>query len=319
MKPNRFLTVFMLVITIFSLFAIGVCADEETHWCNTCQENHTGSFPNSITKFAWEMNDVVNSGNIFDTTTNEVLKLNMTGSGNVSGETYDENLANSFQNMWTALKTPYDTIALPGKILLIIYVMIEAIQQTSIKTISIEDVMKMIMKCAIGIIVIENGYMVLSLIIDLGSGLFDTIYSASVQSSAGINVCNFETAIEYSPVEAIGSMLSNLIPWLIIQFAKVVVFVAAWSRILEIGARTVMAPLGMADIITEGQHGNGMRYLRKYFACALQGAVIMASTKVYGATVSVLPINLITHCALTVVLIVIMFRSRDYAEQIAGV
>jgi len=44
----------------------------------------------------------------------------------------------------------------------------------------------------------------------------------------------------------------------------------------------------MSDIITEGVRGNGMRYLRKFLACALQGAVLLASTKAYVVQLAVL-------------------------------
>ena len=74
-----------------------------------------------------------------------------------------------------------------------------------------------------------------------------------------------------------------IVPYLITWFPTILVKVACYARSIEIIVRTMLAPIGMADIYSEGTRGPGFRYLRKFLAVNLQAVVILGI--LYAATI----------------------------------
>lgn len=327
MKLKRLMMFFLLILVVFSVFIIPVEAKEQSYYCGFCRETHKGEFKDYITKNAYEMYDTVYGGNIFGDSTNEILKFNAGSVDDIpEGAVYNKNLLQSFKELWSKIKKPYNTIAQVGKILLMIFVMIQFLETTSIRNINVEDIFKMVLKVAIGIIVIDYGYDILSLILEISSSTFDSVFSGKIEIISQNAECMFYYLINKSWLDTWTIFLGLFPAWLVMQLAKAIVYIVAWSRILELCVRGMFAPIGMADIITQGIHGNGIKYLRKFFSCALQGAIILASTRIYSVVVnsvtvkpSLSVVDSFLHIALIFVLIVIVLRSKEYANNIAGV
>lgn len=321
MKLKKTISIIFTVIVISLLFCMTASAADgtQTYYCHICGENHTGSFSNYITEWAWEVNDTVYGGDIFSSSTNEVLRFSISGSSQENGDAFDKELAVSFKKLWDAIEIPYNNLALVGKMLLVIYVMVQTLRETSIKNLHLEPVFKMLMKMMIGVIIIDNGYVILTALLNLSSSIFTVIKNGTI-STKGTGSCNFNEALDYGILDALSSIMTNILPFLIMQIARVLVYIAAWSRILEICVRAMFTPVGIADIVTKGLHGNGMRYIRKFFSCALQGAVIMASVKVYSAAYGAIQFNSwVVQAAMSLVLVVIVFKAKDFCDSVAGV
>ena len=122
------------------------------------------------------------------------------------------------------------------------------------------------------------------------------------------------------------------LPWLLTKIMGLVVQAVCWSRLIDIILRGGFAPIGCASMAQEGFAGNGFRYLKKFFASCLQGAIIagilMLSNKI-GATlfhgmliddenvVSILA-TVISMLVVNFIQIMCIVKSGQFANEIAG-
>jgi len=76
-------------------------------------------------------------------------------------------------------------------------------------------------------------------------------------------------------VAPIGAIFSVALPFLISNITKLTIYLATYSRLIELFVRGALVPLALPSIIFEGTRGPGIEALKKYFAVVLQGAVLL--------------------------------------------
>ena len=76
---------------------------------------------------------------------------------------------------------------------------------------------------------------------------------------------------------------TTLLFWAVTWISSLVVLVVAFSRVLELAIRAVFAPIAIVDIFENGTSGAGFRYVKKYMAVTIQGAVIMMILAMVGS------------------------------------
>lgn len=103
----------------------------------------------------------------------------------------------------------------------------------------------------------------------------------------------------------------------IIQLASSLVIYAVAA---EIGIRYIFTPIAIADLYSERFRSNGWMWLKKLFACSMQGAVIFMIIFVINIIKkSVNTFDPITNTAINLTMIGMFAKSRSVANDIIGV
>lgn len=140
------------------------------------------------------------------------------------------------------------------------------------------------------------------------------------------------TQIEYNwftntgaSIMNIGSSLSGAFGSLTSLFGNGIVQLASslvvYAVAIEIAVRYVFTPLAIADLYSERFRSNGWMWLKKLFACALQGAVIyiiIFATDIFKNSLHA-SFSVITNTAINLTMIGMFAKSRQIANDIIGV
>ena len=127
---------------------------------------------------------------------------------------------------------------------------------------------------------------------------------------------NIGAGIEASLSNAFGS-LTGLIGSGIVQLASSLVIYAVAA---EIGIRYIFTPIAIADLYSEKFRSNGWMWLKKLFACSMQGAVIFMIIFVINIIKeSINTFDPITNTAINLTMIGMFAKSRSVANDIVGV
>jgi hypothetical protein len=125
------------------------------------------------------------------------------------------------------------------------------------------------------------------------------------------------------------------VPYLLVQILTLVLKATCYGRFFEIVIRGGFASIGCVSMVQDGFSGHGLRYLKKYAAACLQGAVIMGALVVGGKMTSSIMLGAFGGGSVTnmgqllgasftsaiVVLTEVMFclKANSVANDIAGV
>lgn len=75
-----------------------------------------------------------------------------------------------------------------------------------------------------------------------------------------------------------------LVMWILHWVVMIGVYVAAASRLLDIGWRMAAMPIGIADVFEGGMHSNGVRYFKSFVAAVLSGGLMLLIVNIGMAT-----------------------------------
>lgn len=184
--------------------------------------------------------------------------------------------------VWIAAEGLYDTFKSLGFMFCCLYFLIDLIDKTTKEQLNPEHFMRQFIKLLVAILIIENGLTLIGYFFDLTSGLIDSIGSNT--NTQSIDFTMLDAVAEYAnqknwilgTLVGIGEMTTLLVPSIASLIAKAIITIQCWSRFIEISIRVVFAPIGMADMFSDGLHGTGFRYLKKLLSVLLQGVMIIA-------------------------------------------
>jgi hypothetical protein len=118
-----------------------------------------------------------------------------------------------------------------------------------------------------------------------------------------------------------GTILRYLITAALTAVSISIMILMCFGRVFEVMVRFVFAPIGLAQLVSGGARGAGMRYIKKFAACCLSGAICvmaigatavmqdMANVQMAGVIALMAPITLIGFAT----------KSQRIAEDIVGV
>ena len=175
-----------------------------------------------------------------------------------------------------SIEAIYNSLAWIGTGLVVIFMCADILEKMTRDMIDGETVIRTFIKFVIIKAAIDGGVPILKGIFDVGSSL-----TASLADGGSTSIDNFlwsladfiqDSGMLYCYVILFCSFIPYLIAWLL----SLVILATAYGRIITIIVRGGFAPIACASMIQDGFSGNGMRYLKKFFGCVIQGAVILA-------------------------------------------
>ncbi|MCI6998602.1 MAG: type IV secretion system protein [Eubacterium sp.] len=174
--------------------------------------------------------------------------------------------------------------------LVILFFLVELLNEAQKDFVTFERLTVMLMRLLAVTIIVMNLELVVNGLEELSVTIFDAVKDLAGSTSNSFEIFgeNASTGYRYSEVEddlkdALGDagikqalmvILQLLIPWLISRLCYVVAYVIAVGRSIELIVRAIFSPIGVANLFEDGTRSSGIRYLKKFAACALQlGAI----------------------------------------------
>lgn len=213
--------------------------------------------------------------------------------------------------------------------LAIIYFLIELIETATSGKMTMEIIVKDLMKLALTVMIIQNAFDLLKYVANFG----DTLCTILVENESvfGGNFVNSYTDNITNNIDGIAA-LANVIPavlkWLaLVICSKLIVY----GRSIELGVYLSLSPLAFPSIVSQGMDGDAFKYVKKYAAICLQG-VIIGLTVIIGTRINnakVLPeinmgsgefiANIGGGLIMYLCLLYMLFQSRRIANEVLGV
>ena len=205
------------------------------------------------------------------------------------------NPATKYPEAWDIMTDVYKGAILPVAFgLLAIHLIIGVIQQSiRLDQLTWQQFIKPFLSFLAAWIIIKNGLNILVILISISQEITETM-SISAESSMETLLAGAYAIVEKEVdgiISGVFFMFQLFLPWAAALILNIAIKVVCYSRIFELYLKTMIAPLGMSDVVTKGLEGNGLRFFKNYFATCLQGAVIVGISIIYGAILgSVLPV-----------------------------
>jgi hypothetical protein len=197
------------------------------------------------------------------------------------------NPATKYSAAWNIMVNVYKTVLLPiGFALLSLHLVIGIVQQSiKLDQLTAQQFLKPFLLFIVGFMVVKNGLTILCYMINIAQGIVNemTIGSEAAMSTM-IAKANLLVENEVDGmITGFVLMIQLFLPWAAALILGVAVKVVCYTRIFELYLKTMLAPLGMCDVVTKGLDSNGLRFFKNYLATCLQGVVIVGISIIYSS------------------------------------
>ncbi len=167
---------------------------------------------------------------------------------------------------------------------------------------TVEQFIKFFAKLGVGIFIVSVSDELFRACLDFGEGI-STLFSASFPS-ASITVPN---DLSNQINEVVGKGLGNFIKAIIMSFIsilpcvvaslaiKVLVYVIAFTRLIELCARGCFIPIAAGLVSDDGWRGAGGRYFRKFLAICSQSAILVVIGKIASYALGTIGNSILTN------------------------
>lgn len=212
-----------------------------------------------------------------------------------------------YDSMWDMLSGFTDSIKVVASVWLLIHFLCFILEQATREQMTMDVFFKGFLKFIIGFFFVQNCIPIFNLLMQLGdimqtelspSKLLSSIDPETGEFIGAVKIEDIKTALSNNQfptmdtsLAAIGQTIVDLFQWifdiligmgttilfwLIALVVNVVIALMLFVRIMELAIRALFAPIAVVDVFEHGTGGNGFKYMKKFFAVAIQGAVIMA-------------------------------------------
>ena len=310
---------FLLIFLLFSfMFVMPVSADDDEtpiyRTCEICGATHDMAQMPFASRMAFEWHEMVFGGKFVEDDGSPTSLFNVLKFDTRSG---------IFATLWSTVQSLYSQMSVIGLILVVAYASIEVSGSFVSTSVSPEVLFKFLLKYMLGLLVMWNLTEFISLLMDMSSLIFNTVFTASDLNMSFANMCVYEEYITHDMFDGFIEMAILFFPWLIIWITKGVINLYCWYRVLDIAVRVIFAPVGAPDVLMSGTRGSGWRYLKNLFASCLQGAVVIAIFYTYSMIMNSMVVNngfaiWLVATVLSVVILLSMFKAQEIARNIVN-
>lgn len=174
--------------------------------------------------------------------------------------------------------TIYDSMAAVGMGLAVMWVMLDLIEKAQMDQMTPEVLIRWCIKLVVAIIIVDNGADLAKALMQVGNDFVEQLKVSAIESGPNVEILNdfFERINTGFWTGILTIFLELLIPGVAMIFCLLMMLAQVFGRIIEAGVRFAFMPIGISDAFTHGINSPGMRYIKKFFAVCLQGAVLLA-------------------------------------------
>lgn len=245
-------------------------------------------------------------------------------------------LANAFEHksnvtFLTITASLYNAMYPTGIMLIMLFFLIEILDEVQTDHFSVEHLIKKLITLAVSILVLSQGTTILHYILELGdalaaemswkstsvsgtddlSALYDDLTSTSSGIISSIVAC----------ITALGVFLKSIPGYLMSLVCYLIAYLLSFSRFLELLIRFAFAPIGMAQLVSGGSKGAGMRYIKKFASVCIQGAVCVLALNVSPMLVELVNglSGIVAFAVVPLTTIGFLVKAGRVADDICGV
>ena len=187
-------------------------------------------------------------------------------------------------NLIDAGKAMYESMCVIGICLVFLFFLIDLLDEVQADNFTIEHLIKKLLTLTVAIIILDMGGDLFDLICQMGDALINDASKASAAGNSIKLTSLYDQIMDVkddsgflsniiAALSCIGILLENLVPYILMLVALIIAYLVGFSRFIEILVRFAFAPIGMAQLVSGGAKGPGMRYIKKFASVVMQGAV----------------------------------------------
>ena len=202
----------------------------------------------------------------------------------------------------SAMRAAYNATKVVGISLATLYFIMGLLSSIQMESLSSDILIKKLISFTVVIVVIIYGFEIFSTIAELGDSMltaaqkWSTIATkANVSNAACLNRI-YAIEVASSGIQAVLmffytglDVFLHLVPIITSLIMILAVFIYMFSRVVEIYVRFMFAPIGLATLVSGGEHSAGVKYIKKFASVVLQGAIIVIialSTTLINSTIT---------------------------------
>ena len=226
----------------------------------------------------------------------------------------------------------YQVMEVVGLCLIFLFFLIDLLDEVQADSFTIEHLIKKLLTLTVAIIVMQMGEEIFSLICEMGDTLIDDAAKAVGDGNVGALTRIYDTLMDLAEEDGLFSsiiaflgclamLVEQIVPYILMLVALIIAYLVGFSRFIEILTRFAFAPIGIAQLVSGGAKGPGMRYIKKFASVVIQGAVaVLAFGTVTIISNAAAGINAILASILVpITLIGFLMKIGRVADDIMGV
>ena len=162
--------------------------------------------------------------------------------------------------------------------LAVMWALVSIVSNMQIDHVTWDIIIKFALKMMAAVYIVNNGTVILDALLNLGDSAVKafndggTTWRTEENTYMGIATRVAKEGLTGNMI----TIISNLLPFCVVCVAIILIFSKLISRMIELGIRYMFAPIAIADVFSHGGGSTGARYLKKFGAVSLSGAVYLA-------------------------------------------
>lgn len=192
-------------------------------------------------------------------------------------------------------KLAYTSLTSVALSLIVMYFLFSITDKVAQGQMTIEIFVPEFIKLLAAAFLVLEGYNFFKLLISLGESITKTVGNSFTNDRTTNNLRYMvETNADDSAIVQVSVLAVLIIPTIFGLLARLSIYVVCIGRALEIIVRLALSPIAVADVFGNGLNSGGFRYIKKFLAVTLQGAVIIVIIHIMGtlnATLAIPPDN----------------------------
>jgi len=199
----------------------------------------------------------------------------------------------SLRNIWIenqdVLKKMYNIVFGYGLALSLVFFILYLTREASEGRWNIDIFFRACIMLVVSAWVMAHGFDLICNFIDLGTAMGRSIMNSeaskevptAIVDQGFVDRLNNANGKLWGTIANVGGWLQLSIPWVLNNILLLYIQVQVYMRMIELFVRAFFSPLALGDMYSGGPNPTGMRYLRSFLACALQGVIIIGTLYVY--------------------------------------
>ena len=199
----------------------------------------------------------------------------------------------SLRNIWIenqdVLKKMYNIVFGYGLALSLVFFILYLTREASEGRWNIDIFVKACIMLVVSAWIMAHGFDLICNFIDLGTAMGRSIMNSeaskevptAIVDQGFVDRLNSANGKLWGTIANVSGWFQLIFPWVLNNILLLYIQVQVYMRMIELFIRAFFAPLALGDMYSGGPNPTGMRYLRSFLACALQGVIIIGKLSVY--------------------------------------
>lgn len=199
----------------------------------------------------------------------------------------------SLRNIWIenqdVLKKMYNIVFGYGLALSLVFFILYLTREASEGRWNIDIFVKACIMLVVSAWIMAHGFDLICNFIDLGTAMGRSIMNSeaskevptAIADQGFVDRLNSANGKLWGTIANVSGWFQLIFPWVLNNILLLYIQVQVYMRMIELFIRAFFAPLALGDMYSGGPNPTGMRYLRSFLACALQGVIIIGTLYVY--------------------------------------